>query len=118
MNQTQHENVTPPNRPAPPGGTQVAATLNANRLGLATGLTGVVFYLGCMIFLAVVPRQSAIAFSNSLLHGVDVTSIWRPHVPISEVALGIFSWFVLGWIAGALIAAFYDWGLQRKGGAA
>ena len=82
--------------------------VSAPRLGVAFGGTGVIFYLACILVMSAVPRATTIAFSNSLLHGIDVTSILREHVPLGEVLLGIVSTFVLGWFAGALIAGLYN----------
>ncbi len=55
------------------------------------------------------PRDKAIVFFNSLLHGIDVTPILREHVSFGEVLFGIVATFVLGWFAGVLIAGFYNW---------
>lgn len=88
--------------------------LSANRLGISLGLTGILFYIGCIITMATVPRDKAVTFFNSLLHGIDVDPILRQHVPFSEVMLGILTTFALGWIAGLLIAGFYNWGLSRN----
>ncbi|MCB1095994.1 MAG: hypothetical protein KDN22_10510 [Verrucomicrobiae bacterium] len=71
-------------------------------------MTGVVFYLGCIVTMSTVPREKAITFFNSLLHGLDVAPILRAEVSFFEVALGIVSTFVLGWFAGAMIAGFYN----------
>ncbi len=88
--------------------------INARRLGVAVGSTGVLFYLACILTMSTAPRDKAILFFNSLLHGIDVTPILREHVPIGEVLLGIVSTFVLGWFAGALIAGFYNLSAGRK----
>ena len=84
--------------------------LSANTLGASIGLTGVIFYVGCMITMATVPRAQSVRFFNSLLHGIDVEQILRESVPPGEVAVGIVTIFALGWIAGLLIAHFYNWG--------
>jgi len=84
--------------------------LSANLLGVSLGLTGVIFYIGCMITMATVPRDQAVIFFNSLLHGIDVDPILRQSVPIGEAVIGVVTTFALGWIAGLLIAHFYNWG--------
>jgi hypothetical protein len=89
------------------------AFLSATRLGTAFGMTGVIFYLGCIITMSTVSQEKSILFFNSLLHGFDVAPILRTNVPASEACLGIASTFVLGWFAGALIACFYNWSLRR-----
>ena len=82
--------------------------LSPRQLGFGFGATGVLFYLGCVLTMSTVPRQTAIAFFNSLLHGIDVAPILRPHVWPGEVCLGVLGTFVLGWFAGAFIAIFYN----------
>ena len=88
-------------------------TISPRRLGIAFGATGVVFYLGCIITMGTVSHAKAIVFFNSLLHGLDVAPILRENVPLGEVLLGIVATFVLGWFAGAMVAAFYNWGARR-----
>lgn len=88
--------------------------ISARRLGVAFGGTGVIFYLACILTMSTAPRDKAILFFNSLLHGIDVTPILREHVPLPEVLLGIVSTFVLGWFAGALIAGFYNLGSRSS----
>jgi hypothetical protein len=78
------------------------------RLALGFGATGVVFYLGCMLTMAIVPREKAVVLFNSLLHGFNVDPILRTGVPAAEVVLGLISTFILGWIAGLLIAGIYN----------
>jgi hypothetical protein len=84
--------------------------ISANMLGASIGLTGVIFYLGCMITMATVPRDQSVKFFNSLLHGIDIELILRQSVRPGEIAIGIVTTFALGWIAGLLIANFYNWG--------
>ena len=87
--------------------------IDARRLGVGLGSTGVVFYLACILTMSTAPRDKAILFFNSLLHGIDVTPILREHVSFGEVLLGIVATFVLGWFAGVLIAGFYNWSVGR-----
>ncbi|MEZ5325859.1 MAG: DUF5676 family membrane protein [Verrucomicrobiales bacterium] len=82
--------------------------IDGRLLGLGVGMTGVVFYLGCIVTMSTVPREKSITFFNSLLHGIDVAPILRAEVSFFEVGLGIVSTFVLGWFAGAMIAGFYN----------
>lgn len=91
-----------------------STTINPKGLGLAFGLSATVFYIGCVVTLALAPRDKAIMFFNSLLHGVDVTSILRTSMPISDMVLGVISTFVLAWFAGAMIAVFYNFTVKEK----
>ena len=91
-------------------------TLSPTRFGFAFGATCVIVRLGCILTLVTVPRDKAIAFFNSLVHGIDVAPILREGIMPGEVLLGIVSMFTLAWFAGAMIAAFYNLGsvVSRK----
>ncbi len=82
--------------------------LNVKKFGLAFGLTGALLYLGCILVMATVGREGTIIFFNSLLHGLDTSSIIRMDVPVLEVFFGIVQTFILSWLIGACIAAFYN----------
>lgn len=83
-------------------------TINVKKVGLATGLTGALLYLGCAIVMATVGHDGTVKFFNSLLHGLDVSTIVRMNVPLWEAGIGIVETFILGWLIGACIAAFYN----------
>ncbi len=82
--------------------------IHPRKFGLAVGLTGVLLYLGCMLLMLLAGRSGTVQFFNSLLHGLDVTSIVRMHVPLWESVLGIVETFVLGWFSGACAAWIYN----------
>ncbi len=88
--------------------------LNVKKLGFAFGLTGALIYLGCMIVMATAGREGSIKFFNSLLHGLDTTNIIRMDVPLLEVLMGIVQTFILWWLIGACIAAFYNAQIKTK----
>lgn len=88
--------------------------LNVKKLGLATGLTGALIYLGCMIVMATVGREGTIVFFNSLLHGLDTSSIIRMNVPLLEAFFGLVQTFILSWLIGACVAAFYNATIKEK----
>lgn len=89
-------------------------TINPKGLGLAFASTATVFYIGCVITLAATPHDKAIIFFNSLLHGVDVTSILRTSMPISQMIFGVITTFILAWFAGAMTAVFYNFSVGDK----
>ena len=91
-----------------------STTINPKGLGLAVGLTATVFYIGCVITLAATPHDKAVIFFNSLLHGVDVTSILKTSMPVSQMIFGVITTFILGWIAGAMTAVFYNLSVKDK----
>jgi hypothetical protein len=61
-----------------------------------------------------VPKETAVTFFNSLLHGINVEPILKTSVPLGQVALGLVTTFILGWFAGVLIAGIYNLSLHFK----
>ncbi len=90
--------------------------LSPLRFGVAVGIAGSVFYVACMIFMAIVPSETVIWLSNSLLHGVDITTIMRESVPLRQSAAGILSTFAGGWLFGSLTAWLYNFGFGENSG--
>lgn len=88
--------------------------IDAKRFGLAVGTTLALLYLGCMLVMATVGKAAIILFFNGLLHGIDVTSIMRTDVPLWEALMGLVETFVLGWLAGAAVAAIYNVSLKKR----
>jgi hypothetical protein len=82
--------------------------INVKKLGLAFGITGALFYLGCILLMLTVGHSGTVTFFNSLLHGLDVSSIVRMNVPLWEAGIGIIETFILSWLVGACIAAIYN----------
>ncbi len=82
--------------------------INVKKFGFALGFTGALVYAGCMIVMATAGQEGTITFFNSLLHGLDVTSVIRMDVPLLEALFGSVQTFILGWLIGACIAAFYN----------
>ncbi len=82
--------------------------LNTKKLGFAFGLTGALIYLGCMIVMTTAGQEGTITFFNSLLHGLDTTNIIRMDVSLLEALIGIIQTFILWWLIGACIGAFYN----------
>ncbi len=82
--------------------------IDVKKLGLAFGLTGALLYLGCILLMVTVGHDGSVAFFNSILHGLDVSSIVRMNVPLWEAGVGIIETFILSWLVGACIAALYN----------
>lgn len=89
-------------------------TLSIKKLGLAVGSTGAIFYLGCMILMLVAGTKGTALLFNSLLHGLDVEPVIRMGVPFGETVIGLVLTFILGGIAGALIALIYNSGIGES----
>jgi hypothetical protein len=82
--------------------------IDIKRFGLAFGLTGAILYLGCVILMATVGHDGSVKFFNSILHGLDTSSIIRMDVPLWEAFIGLIETFILAWLVGACIACFYN----------
>ena len=70
--------------------------IHVKRFGFACGITGVILYLGCILLMATVGKDGTIIFFNSLLHGIDVSSVIKMDVPVTEALMGIAQTFILG----------------------
>jgi len=82
--------------------------INVKKMGIACGLTGVLLYLGCIILMFSVGQEGTISFFNNLLHGLDTTAIIKMNVSIVDAIFGLIQTFILFWLIGASIAAFYN----------
>lgn len=88
--------------------------LNVKKLGFALGLTAALLYLGCMIVMMTAGQEGTIRFFNSLLHGLDATNIIRMDISLLEAFFGVIQTFIIGWLIGACIAAFYNAQIKSK----
>lgn len=82
--------------------------LNVKKFGFAIGTTGGLLYLGCMFVMLVGRHDGTVRFFNSLLHGLDVSSIVRMDMALGEALIGLIETFILGWLIGGCIAAIYN----------
>ena len=79
------------------------------KLGFAVGATFATLYLGCLLVVCFNSHVNAVAFFNSFTHFFDFSSIVRTSIVSPfEIAAGLVEWFVLGWLIGACVAAFYN----------
>ena len=85
-------------------------TLSVTRFGFALAMGSALYYVGCVFVMMTVPKDVAIRFFNSIMHGVDVTPIMRWDMPWWEMVVGVLEIFILGWLFGAIIAVFYNLG--------
>jgi len=60
-------------------------------------------------------KAGTMLFFNSLMHGLDVSSIIRMDMPWWEMIMGVIEVFILGWLTGATIASIYNFAVARKG---
>ena len=82
--------------------------INVKKMGLAFGLTLVVFRVGCVIVFLALSREQAVSFFNTLLHGVDLNPILKMETSALDTIYGVIQIFILGWLAGATMASIYN----------
>lgn len=87
--------------------------IDVKRFGMAFGATLGILYLGCVLVMFAAGREGSILFFNSLLHGIDVTSIIKLNMPWWEMGMGFVEVFVVGWLTGASIASIYNLSFRR-----
>ena len=92
--------------------------INVKKMALAVGLTAACLHLGCVSVLLFTSRETTIAFFNSLLHGLDVSSILRTDMSAVEMTYGFAQIFILGWLTGASIASIYNFNFIKFDNAA
>lgn len=86
--------------------------LNVKKFSIASGIAAIVFYLGCILIMLILGQDGTTYFFNSLLHGLDVSSILQMSYPGSQIFMGIVFTFILGALAGFSIAKVYNWQLK------
>jgi len=82
--------------------------INVKKMGLAVGSTLSLLHLGCVSVVLFTSRETTIAFFNSVLHGIDVTSILRTEMSALEMVYGFIQIFIIGWLIGSSIASIYN----------
>ena len=88
-------------------------SLNPFRFGLALATAAGVFYLGCVLVMAVAGPTSLATFFNGLFHGIDLSPILVDEVGFWITLGGLINTVVLSWIFGALIAVVYNLAAPR-----
>ena len=88
--------------------------INIRKFGLAFGLTGALLYFGCAVVMLTLGHDSTVKFFNTLLHGLNVSSIIRMNISLVEELLGLVQTFILSWLIGACIAMIYNVSLNKK----
>jgi hypothetical protein len=89
-------------------------TLSIKRFGFALGAASTLAYIGCVVVVATVSKETAVRFFNTLMHGIDVEPIMRWDMPMGEMLLGVVETFILAWLFGAVIAAIYNLAALRE----
>ena len=88
--------------------------ISVRKFGLAFGLTGALLYFLCAFTMFIIGHDNSIKFFNTLLHGLDVTSIVRMDISPVEEILGLVQTFILFWLIGACIAGIHNISFNKK----
>ncbi len=89
--------------------------IDTKAIGFAVASSLALVYLACVLIVHTVPRPAAIAFFNSIIHGIDVTSIMRWEMPWWEMVIGVLQVFIIGWLFGSAVAILYNWASGPEG---
>lgn len=87
--------------------------INVKKLGLSFGLTFAFLHVLCVSVVSFASRETTIMFFNTLLHGLDVTTVLRTEMSALEMIYGFFQIFILGYFLGASIASIYNFHFMR-----
>ncbi|MDW7710605.1 MAG: DUF5676 family membrane protein [Deferrisomatales bacterium] len=88
--------------------------LDVKGTSCALGTSCAVLYAACVFIMLTVSKDVVIRFFNSIMHGLDVTSVMRWDMPWWEAVLGTLQMFILGWLVGALFAVLYNLAAATK----
>jgi hypothetical protein len=88
-------------------------TINIKRFAIAVGLTSVLLYVGCILVMVMAGREGTIFFFNSLLHGIDISSIVNMKPSLLVTLLGMIETFILGSLVGVSIAVIYNFSAKK-----
>ncbi len=88
-------------------------SLSPFRFGLALAAAAGVFYLGCVLVMAVAGPTSLATFFNGLFHGLELSPLLVEQVGFWITLGGFVNTVILSWILGALIAVVYNLAAPR-----
>ena len=88
--------------------------IKVKKMGLACGLTGALLYISCIILMLTVGQKGTVLFFNNLLHGLDTSTIIKMNVSFVDSLTGFLQTFILFWLIGASISAFYNAQIKSK----
>jgi len=83
-------------------------SLSPKRFGMACASAAGLFYLGCVLIMAVSGPQNLAFFFNGLFHGLDLRPILMEVVDIWATVTGFVNTVILSWLFGALVAVVYN----------
>ena len=87
--------------------------IKVRRFGIAWGMTFTIIYVSSIILFLIAGHEGVVFVLNSIIHGVDFSSILRHDMAASEMTIGIVEVFVIGYLMGATIASIYNFHFVR-----
>lgn len=82
--------------------------IDPRKFGLSIGFTFFLLYIVCMILMYFLGHDGTVTYFNNMLHGIDISSIVKINVTLTEAFAGIIEIFVLGTFIGICIGGFYN----------
>ena len=89
------------------------SVIDPKRFGLAFASAAGLFYLGCVVLMALSGPDTLAVFFNGLFHGLDLRPVLVGAVGPWVSLMGFINTIILSWLFGALIAVVYN--LSAKG---
>lgn len=83
--------------------------LSTKAVSLSFGITTASVYIACVIFVAVAPLETTIAIGNSLVHGIDISSIATKRISFITATIGLVVSFIGTVAIGYIFASLYNW---------
>jgi len=83
-------------------------SLSPRRFGLAFASAAGLFYLGCVLIMALAGPQNLAFFFNGLFHGLDLRPILMDSVDVLTTLTGFVNTVILSWLFGAFVAVVYN----------
>jgi len=83
--------------------------INIKSMSISFGITGVLFYIGCVLLMRTIGQESSIKFFNNILHGLDTSSIIKMTYSVSDTIIGAFQTFILWGLFGLCLSIIYNY---------
>ncbi len=83
-------------------------SLSPRRFGMAFASAAGLFYLGCVLIMALAGPENLAFFFNGLFHGLDLSPILMESVDVLTTLTGFVNTVLLTWLFGAFVAVVYN----------
>lgn len=78
-------------------------------VALSLGITTSIVYIICLALVAILPLQTIVAYTNYMVHGLDVSSIAAKNITFFGAIIGLVEAFLTSAIIGYIFAMVYSW---------